>query len=581
VPAIPRSFTARRAARAAAALLALGAAACWPETLTAPTASKPGAAPDATIIDGAHAGAATSSHFFFLAPTVLSTTGAPGFSGTFDPTLRPVARVCAGTGPCPTGSAIAVFTSTGGTGGGALAALRVNPALERYSAVWDTRECVAGRCDLTPGAPYRVHVYATNARGAEVELGAADIDVVKPGAILKPGPLTDYAQYSPLVAKLPWVLAFRIEPGVVGEVVVGPATSPFKVGETQTLTATVRDLQGATLPARPVSWRSADEGIVTVSPAGLITATGAGSATVIATSDLQVGTATVTVIPTSLNVWTSRASMLAPRYGFATGVVNGVLYAAGGSNNAATLASVEAYDAAANTWTARAPMSVPRYAPASGTIDGIVYVAGGFNAGTVFSSVEAYDPATNTWSARAPMPTPRYGATAGVVGGILYVIGGFGNGVYQTTVEAYDPATNTWSTRAPLSTARYTASAGVVGGRLYVAGGSGAAATVGTSVEVYDPATNAWSSRASLLASRANAAAGVVDGVLYLIGGFSNGAFVATVDAYDPATDTWTSRAPMSALRYFGSAGTIGGRVYVAGGEDRFNVLSSTEAYTP
>ncbi len=143
--------------------------------------------------------------FYFLPPTVL--TRRPAFQGTFDPSVRAAARICDGAGPCDPGSAIAVFTREGGTGGSPAARVNVLPGLEAYVAVWDTRVREKGTPALKHGRPYRLHVYAIDAAGCEVELGFADLQVIAPGPPVCP----DLGHYSPIVRGLPYVIAFRIE----------------------------------------------------------------------------------------------------------------------------------------------------------------------------------------------------------------------------------------------------------------------------------------------------------------------------------------------------------------------------------
>ena len=89
-------------------------------------------------------------------------------------------------------------------------------------------------------------------------------------------------------------------------------------------------------------------------------------------------------------------------------------------------------------WTTDAAMPTPRGQAVAGVIDGILYVAGGYVPFTgAVATLEAYDPVANTWTVKAPMPAARYGAVAGVVNGILYVAGGMVGD--STTVAAYDP----------------------------------------------------------------------------------------------------------------------------------------------
>lgn len=160
-------------------------------------------ATDALIADQPHDGGMPG--FAFVPPTVLRVPSRP--EGTFDPDVVAVARVCAGVGVCDTERALASFSSSVGTGGGPLARLRAIPALQVYTAVWDTRICAKGPCKLKAGAAYRLHVYAATPAGGELELGFADLQVIAAGS----PPRLDLDNFSPLVVNRPYVMAFRIE----------------------------------------------------------------------------------------------------------------------------------------------------------------------------------------------------------------------------------------------------------------------------------------------------------------------------------------------------------------------------------
>ena len=67
------------------------------------------------------------------------------------------------------------------------------------------------------------------------------------------------------------------------------------LGETSQLTATVKDQTGATMSAAGVTWATSSYSIATVSPSGLVTSVGNGTATIIASSGSASGQTTVTV----------------------------------------------------------------------------------------------------------------------------------------------------------------------------------------------------------------------------------------------------------------------------------------------
>lgn len=174
--------------------------------------------------------------------------------------------------------------------------------------------------------------------------------------------------------------------------------------------------------------------------------------------------------------------MPTPRSGLSLGVVNGILYAVGGTSlGLGPVGIVEAYNPTTNTWATKAPMPTPRVGVAVGVVNGILYAVGGAccapgeNSHTL-STVEAYNPTTNRWTAKAPVPTPRYGHAVGVVNGILYAVGGALEGK-GATVEAYDPTKNRWTVSTPMPAGRSLLAVGVVNGILYAVGGLGSVQT--------------------------------------------------------------------------------------------------------
>jgi ketosteroid isomerase-like protein len=82
---------------------------------------------------------------------------------------------------------------------------------------------------------------------------------------------------------------------IVAAVDVTPATAGLQVGQALVLVGTARGPDGRTLPDRSVTWRSSNEAVVVVSTTGHVTAVGAGTAVVSATSEGQVGSAEITV----------------------------------------------------------------------------------------------------------------------------------------------------------------------------------------------------------------------------------------------------------------------------------------------
>ena len=292
------------------------------------------------------------------------------------------------------------------------------------------------------------------------------------------------------------------------------------------------------------------------------------------------------------DTWTKKADMPTARGALSTSVVNGIIYAIGGSAggaNPAGVAIVQAYDPATNIWTNKSNMPTLRVIFSTSVVDGKIYAIGGQRSlgAPDLSTVEMYDPATNTWSRKADMPTPRRELAASAVDGKIYAIGGLRGGSQQRLVEAYDPATDTWTQKEFMPTARGALAAGVVNGKIYAVGGDDIQQRR-TIVEEYDPATNTWARKADMPTPKVFLSAATTNGKLYVFGGspnsFPNNPVIAIVEEFDPTTNTWTRRADMPTARSFLAASTVNEKVYAIGGFTTgfpYTPTSTVEEYAP
>ena len=129
-----------------------------------------------------------------------------------------------------------------------------------------------------------------------------------------------------------------------------------------------------------------------------------------------------------LGSWTTKAAMHEARSGLGVAVVNGKIYAIGGSTlqgsppyTGGIVGTNEEYDTATDTWVFKKPMPTPRMNFGIAVYNNKIYCIGGEPRTNIN---EVYDPATDTWETKAPMPTPRDGLRANVVNGKIYLIGG-------------------------------------------------------------------------------------------------------------------------------------------------------------
>lgn len=82
----------------------------------------------------------------------------------------------------------------------------------------------------------------------------------------------------------------------VASILLSPATAQLMVGESRQMTATLLDRNGAVLTDRDLEWATSNPLVATVSPSGLVAATGAGAATITVTSEGVTASATFNVL---------------------------------------------------------------------------------------------------------------------------------------------------------------------------------------------------------------------------------------------------------------------------------------------
>ncbi len=189
------------------------------------------------------------------------------------------------------------------------------------------------------------------------------------------------------------------------------------------------------------------------------------------------GSRKVEVYNPAMDEWTKKADMPTARSCSTVGVVDGKIYVIGGTMAVGApwpgISTVEEYNPVTNTWAKKADMPTPRLDLGGSVVDGKIYAIGGTSRNLVpVSIVEVYDPANDTWTEKKSMPTARGWLSTTVVNGKIYAIGGGGLANPLPTVEVYDPATDTWTKEADMPTARGCLSTCAVGGKIYAIGGS-------------------------------------------------------------------------------------------------------------
>ena len=300
--------------------------------------------------------------------------------------------------------------------------------------------------------------------------------------------------------------------------------------------------------------------------------------------------------------WEEKANLPTPRWGLATAVVNGKIYAIGGQDNTPDVNKVEVYDPKRDTWDVINSVPTGRIWLAASVVKGKIYVIGGTKDNlTALAAMEEYDPKTNQWTKKADMPTPRMALATAVVGGRIYAIGGATDLFFPSgAVEVYHPATDTWEQKPDMPKPRWGIAAAALLSRIYVFGGAvdhfRKKAT--DMVEEYDTKTDTWTQKTNLWIDLYGMGATFVNsGKIYVIGGqkwkgkggvvIEDWALYHTVAEYDPKQDKWeilrgnedqmpTPRSAIDLSVVDGKIYAIGGWAGGAGGN-----REKTQVYTP
>lgn len=259
----------------------------------------------------------------------------------------------------------------------------------------------------------------------------------------------------------------------------------------------------------------------------------------------------------------------------------GLLYAVGGKESSESITrSVETYSLLDNEWKEATSMIVRRQQLGVGVLDGKVYAVGGSDGSLRLSSVECFDPTTNFWSFVAPMGTCRSGVGVGILGGAMCAAGGYDGRSCLNTVERFDPDKNLWSTIAQMSTRRSFPGVAVYDGRLYVFGGNDGTSFLSI-VECYDPHINRWLTIPSLNKPRAGIGVAVLGHQIFVAGGNDGTSRLDSVEFLDVRTGLWETVSQMRSARDGVSLCKLGSQLIAVGGINGPSYLRSAELYDP
>ncbi len=296
--------------------------------------------------------------------------------------------------------------------------------------------------------------------------------------------------------------------------------------------------------------------------------------------------------------WVTMEPMPTARFSFGVAVVDGKIYAIGGSNGTHHLNVNEMYDPATDTWTKKRSMPTARTDPATAVYQNKIYVIGGIVADSNPSYsgytglTEVYDPLTDTWETMEPMPAARSSLDANVVGDKIYLIGGkkyvdvFPFQQSTNKNQVYDPSNDSWSTKTPTPTSTFLYASAVADNKIHIMGGYSGGHFLQLN-QIYNSETDTWSYGKEVPTAILSTAAGATTGLLapkriYVLGGHVGSNITSNLtQVYNPENDTWTTGTSMPTPRWSLGVAVVNDELYAIGGYDGETALSVNEKYTP
>ncbi|KAL3269337.1 hypothetical protein HHI36_008409 [Cryptolaemus montrouzieri] len=250
--------------------------------------------------------------------------------------------------------------------------------------------------------------------------------------------------------------------------------------------------------------------------------------------------------------WHKMDSLAIPRSGLGGAFLKGMFYAVGGRNTSPTQSYdsdwVERYNPFKDQWRTCNPMSVPRNRVGVAVMDGLLYAVGGSEGSKYHDSVECYDPDSDKWTSLRPMHSKRLALGLAVVNRLLYAIGGYDGVNRHTSVECYHPENNEWTLITPMKLPRSGAGVAAINQYIFVIGGYDGTRQL-NQVERYDTEKNEWVFVAPMSKARSALSVTVLDYKIYAIGGYDGTNFSNSVEIYDPLKDEWAEGVSLTAGR--------------------------------
>ncbi|CAG9830013.1 unnamed protein product [Diabrotica balteata] len=251
-------------------------------------------------------------------------------------------------------------------------------------------------------------------------------------------------------------------------------------------------------------------------------------------------------------VWYRLARLTVPRSGLGGAFIKGTFYAVGGRHNSPGNSYdsdwVDKYNPVKDNWRPCSPMTSPRNRVGVAVMDGLLYAVGGSVGNKYHNSVECYDPETDRWTAVKPMHYKRLAVGVAVVNRLLYAIGGFDGVERHKSVECYHPENNEWNMVSPMNIPRSGSGVAAINQFVFVFGGYDGVKQLNC-VERYDTERDIWEFMTPMRVSRSALSVTVLDCKIYAMGGFDGHNFLTDVEIYDPARNSWEVGEPLTSGR--------------------------------
>lgn len=257
--------------------------------------------------------------------------------------------------------------------------------------------------------------------------------------------------------------------------------------------------------------------------------------------------------------WKKLDSMKDARCGIGAAIMEGIIYFFGGHDGKHYLDSISRFNLETREWMDEdgLRMENARTSIAVGKVDDCFYIIGGQDGKKTLDQVHRFNPFSRKWSQCSRMISPRLGAGIAVIRNKIYVVGGGTPPVHEeealggasfSSVEYYNTELDVWFEVSPMRTARKHAGCVVHDDIIYVVGGRDMNGHLNTA-EKYDPSTDSWVEFPAMQYKRSGLGLVCLDNVLYAIGGFDGTTHHRSVEAYDLSAGSsgkWEAKTNMS-----------------------------------